>query len=84
MYSLVRAWQHVDCMGIDWHQIPDEYQCEKCQPRYVDKRRAVEIQKKKIAEKLCVGVNDDSDSSDTPISSTYFLFLCIFQLFLNT
>lgn len=60
-------------MGIDWHQIPDEYQCEKCQPRYIDKRRAVEIQRKKIAEKLCVGLNDDSDS-DTPLTSKYFYY----------
>lgn len=63
------AWQHVVCMGIDWHQIPDEYQCEKCQPRYIDKRRAIEIQKKKIEDKLCIGLNDDSDSSDNPSTS---------------
>lgn len=56
-------------MGISWNQIPEEYQCEKCQPRYIDKKRAVEIQKKKIAEKLCIGVNDDSDSSDAPAPS---------------
>ena len=69
LHLFSRVWQHVVCMGISWNQIPEEYQCEKCQPRYIDKKRAVEIQKKKIAEKLCIGVNDDSDSSDAPAPS---------------
>ncbi|XP_037935353.1 uncharacterized protein LOC119669506 isoform X2 [Teleopsis dalmanni] len=38
------AWQHVDCMGIERHNIPEEYLCEICQPRPVDKVRARQIQ----------------------------------------
>ncbi|GAB0099513.1 hypothetical protein DMENIID0001_153850 [Sergentomyia squamirostris] len=38
------AWQHVDCMGIDRQNIPDEYNCEMCQPRSVDKNRARSLQ----------------------------------------
>ncbi|TMW49418.1 hypothetical protein DOY81_005504 [Sarcophaga bullata] len=38
------AWQHVDCMGIDRQNIPDEYLCELCQPRVVDKARARSLQ----------------------------------------
>ncbi|KNC31093.1 hypothetical protein FF38_02787, partial [Lucilia cuprina] len=38
------AWQHVDCMGIDRQNIPDEYLCELCQPRDVDKVRARSLQ----------------------------------------
>uniref|UniRef100_A0A1B0CRL4 Putative histone-lysine n-methyltransferase mll5 n=1 Tax=Lutzomyia longipalpis TaxID=7200 RepID=A0A1B0CRL4_LUTLO len=38
------AWQHVDCMGIDRQNIPDEYNCEMCQPRPVDKARARNLQ----------------------------------------
>ncbi|XP_059216909.1 serine-rich adhesin for platelets isoform X2 [Stomoxys calcitrans] len=43
------AWQHVDCMGIDRQNIPDEYLCELCQPRPVDKARAraLQVQKRK-------------------------------------
>ncbi|XP_054732876.1 platelet binding protein GspB [Anastrepha obliqua] len=44
------AWQHVDCMGIDRQNIPDEYQCEVCQPRQVDKARARALQLMKRKE----------------------------------
>ncbi|XP_055377205.1 uncharacterized protein LOC129609293 isoform X2 [Condylostylus longicornis] len=38
------TWQHVDCMGIDRTNIPEEYLCEICQPRQVDKARARSLQ----------------------------------------
>lgn len=38
------TWQHVDCMGIDRMNIPDEYNCDLCQPRPVDKNRARTLQ----------------------------------------
>lgn len=38
------AWQHVDCMGIDRTNIPDEYNCVVCQPRPVDRLRARSLQ----------------------------------------
>lgn len=38
------SWQHVDCMGIDRMNIPDEYHCEVCQPRPMDKNRARTLQ----------------------------------------
>ncbi|XP_067645548.1 platelet binding protein GspB-like isoform X2 [Eurosta solidaginis] len=44
------VWQHVDCMGIDRQNIPDEYQCEVCQPRAVDKARARSLQLMKRRE----------------------------------
>uniref|UniRef100_A0A1A9WSN6 SET domain-containing protein n=1 Tax=Glossina brevipalpis TaxID=37001 RepID=A0A1A9WSN6_9MUSC len=44
------AWQHVDCMGIDRQNIPDEYLCELCQPRVVDKIRARSLQLMKRKE----------------------------------
>ena len=31
------VWQHVVCMGLDRNNIPDEYLCEKCHPRFVDR-----------------------------------------------
>ena len=31
------VWQHVVCMGLDKNNIPDEYLCEKCNPRTVDR-----------------------------------------------
>ena len=42
-----RVWQHVDCMGLDRNSIPDSYFCELCEPRKLDKHRAVVIQTKK-------------------------------------
>lgn len=44
------AWQHVDCMGIDRQNIPEEYKCELCQPRSIDKQRARHIQLQKRKE----------------------------------
>ncbi|PSN38835.1 hypothetical protein C0J52_12608 [Blattella germanica] len=59
------VWQHVDCMGIDRSNIPDEYMCERCQPRRIDRQRARTLQLRKREELL----NTDS-SSDTSSSST--------------
>merc|ERR1719410_396663 len=39
------VWQHVVCMGLDKNNIPDEYLCEKCSPRPVDRKRAKALQK---------------------------------------
>ncbi|KDR16326.1 Histone-lysine N-methyltransferase MLL5 [Zootermopsis nevadensis] len=59
------VWQHVDCMGIDRSNIPDEYMCERCQPRRVDRQHARTLQLRKREELL----NTDS-SSDTSSSSS--------------
>ncbi|XP_046681254.1 inactive histone-lysine N-methyltransferase 2E-like isoform X2 [Homalodisca vitripennis] len=59
------VWQHVDCMGIDRTNIPDEYQCEKCQPRRIDKQKAIALQMRKKKELL-----DTSDSSSDTSSSS--------------
>ncbi|XP_018421941.1 PREDICTED: histone-lysine N-methyltransferase 2E isoform X2 [Nanorana parkeri] len=41
------VWQHIDCMGIDRQNIPDIYLCERCQPRALDRERAVLLQQRK-------------------------------------
>ena len=43
-------WQHVDCMGVDRNDIPDKYLCELCEPRKVEKAKAVALQIKKRQE----------------------------------
>ncbi|KAF4518503.1 hypothetical protein B566_EDAN009703, partial [Ephemera danica] len=52
------VWQHVDCMGIDRSNIPDEYMCELCKPRRVDRTRARNLQLRKQMH------NDTSSSDD--------------------
>ncbi|XP_059488257.1 inactive histone-lysine N-methyltransferase 2E [Neocloeon triangulifer] len=52
------VWQHVDCMGIDRNNIPEEYLCEQCQPRRVDRTRARNLQLRKQMH------NDTSSSDD--------------------
>uniref|UniRef100_A0A0C9RDS7 Mll5 protein n=1 Tax=Fopius arisanus TaxID=64838 RepID=A0A0C9RDS7_9HYME len=59
------VWQHVDCMGIDRSNIPDEYLCEICRPRRVDRQRARTLQMRKREELL----NSDT-SSDTSSTSS--------------
>ncbi|KAL3852281.1 hypothetical protein ACJMK2_015945 [Sinanodonta woodiana] len=41
------VWQHIECLGIDKNSIPDNYYCEECEPREVDRVRARQIQTKK-------------------------------------
>ena len=41
---LNRVWQHVVCMGLDKNNIPDEYLCEVCKPRPIDRKRAKSLQ----------------------------------------
>ena len=41
-----RVWQHVVCMGLDKNNIPDEYLCEVCKPRPIDRKRAKAMQVK--------------------------------------
>lgn len=43
----VSAWQHIDCMGIDRQNIPETYLCERCQPRHLDRERAILLQTRK-------------------------------------
>lgn len=49
-YNNNSVWQHVDCMGIDSQNIPDEYLCELCQPRIIDRERARSLQLMKHSE----------------------------------
>lgn len=39
-------WQHVICVGLDGKHIPDDYYCEECVPRPVNKDYANSVQKK--------------------------------------
>nr|XP_018900678.1 PREDICTED: uncharacterized protein LOC109032830 [Bemisia tabaci] len=59
------VWQHVECMSLTRENIPDEYQCERCQPRPVNKQRAIQLQQKKRKQLF----NDTTDS-DSSISSS--------------
>lgn len=45
--GVCRVWQHVDCMGVEREHIPEMYLCEVCQPRHVDRRKAMLIQRKR-------------------------------------
>jgi hypothetical protein len=53
------VWQHVDCMRVDRENIPDSYLCELCQPRHVDKHRAIQIQTRK-RDDLCKSLSKSS------------------------
>lgn len=71
-----RVWQHVDCMGIDRNNIPDEYLCEKCQPRRTEKQKAIALQLRKKKELL-----DTSDSSsDSSSGASTLIITIIFRL----
>ncbi|XP_021711644.1 uncharacterized protein LOC5568599 isoform X2 [Aedes aegypti] len=66
------AWQHVDCMGIDRANIPDEYNCEMCQPRPVDRIRArtLQMEKRKEQSLLLANNNLQIPVGDAAVTST--------------
>ncbi|KAG0379138.1 hypothetical protein BGX24_001601 [Mortierella sp. AD032] len=41
------VWQHAVCVGIGQSNVPDKYLCELCSPRPMDKKRAIEIQRRR-------------------------------------
>lgn len=53
------VWQHVVCMGLDKNNIPDEYLCEVCEPRPIDRKRAKALQARRRSELF-----NNSSSSD--------------------
>ncbi|XP_041442462.1 inactive histone-lysine N-methyltransferase 2E isoform X2 [Xenopus laevis] len=67
------VWQHIDCMGIDRQNIPDIYLCERCQPRALDKERAVLLQQKK-REHLSDGDTSATESCDEVPMELYTAF----------
>ncbi|ROT64638.1 hypothetical protein C7M84_017420 [Penaeus vannamei] len=57
---------HVDCMEIDRENIPDEYLCEACEPRMIDrfKARALQIRRRQeIKAHLARLSSSDSDDN---------------------
>lgn len=59
------VWQHVDCMEIDRKNIPDEYLCEACEPRMIDrfKARALQIRRRQEIKAHLARISS-SDSDD--------------------
>jgi hypothetical protein len=55
------VWQHVVCMGLDKNNIPDEYLCEVCKPRPIDRKRAKAMQARRRNE---IRELNNSSSSD--------------------
>ncbi|KAK8720975.1 hypothetical protein OTU49_013002 [Cherax quadricarinatus] len=59
------VWQHVDCMEIDRDNIPDEYLCEACDPRSIDRFKARALQIRRRQEiKAHIARMSSSDSDD--------------------
>nr|XP_060634334.1 inactive histone-lysine N-methyltransferase 2E isoform X2 [Anolis sagrei ordinatus] len=67
------VWQHIDCMGIDRQHIPDTYLCERCQPRTLDKERAVLLQRRK-RENMSDGDTSATESGDEVPVELYTAF----------
>jgi hypothetical protein len=54
-------------MGLDKNNIPEEYLCEKCKPRPVDKKRAKALQRAREKEIFARLNFDSSDDEKKPI-----------------
>ncbi|XP_053262226.1 inactive histone-lysine N-methyltransferase 2E isoform X2 [Podarcis raffonei] len=67
------VWQHIDCMGIDRQHIPDIYLCERCQPRNLDKERAMLLQRRK-RENMSDGDTSATESGDEVPVELYTAF----------
>lgn len=61
-----QVWQHVVCMGLSKDNIPEEYLCEACHPRSIDKLKAhtIQLRKRDLLAKLPQpGSSSDSDDN---------------------
>ncbi|XP_048466419.1 inactive histone-lysine N-methyltransferase 2E isoform X5 [Rhincodon typus] len=67
------VWQHIDCMGIDRQHIPETYLCDRCQPRCLDRDRAVLLQTKK-RENMSDGDTSATESGDEVPVELYTAF----------
>ncbi|KAL4659434.1 histone-lysine N-methyltransferase 2E-like isoform X1 [Arapaima gigas] len=67
------VWQHIDCMGIDRQHIPETYLCERCQPRSLDRDRAIVLQTRK-RENLSDGDTSATESGDEVPLELYTAF----------
>lgn len=67
------AWQHIDCMGIDRQNIPETYLCERCQPRHLDRERAILLQTRK-RDCLSDGDTSATESGDEVPLELYSTF----------
>lgn len=52
-------------MGIDRNNIPEEYRCERCEPRRIDRQRARTIQLRKREELRHTDTSSDASSSSS-------------------
>lgn len=66
------VWQHVDCMGIDRQNIPEEYKCELCQPRTIDRNRArtLQLMKRKEQQNFILMNSSQLQPQSQPPSAT--------------
>ncbi|XP_028810655.1 inactive histone-lysine N-methyltransferase 2E isoform X2 [Denticeps clupeoides] len=67
------VWQHIDCMGIDRQHIPETYLCERCQPRSLDRDRAIVLQTRK-RENMSDGDTSATESGDEVPLELYTTF----------
>ncbi|KAL2102900.1 hypothetical protein ACEWY4_002068 [Coilia grayii] len=67
------VWQHIDCMGIDRQHIPETYLCERCQPRSLDRDRAIVLQTRK-RENMSDGDTSATESGDEVPLELYSAF----------
>uniref|UniRef100_A0AAQ4R1Q0 SET domain-containing protein n=1 Tax=Gasterosteus aculeatus aculeatus TaxID=481459 RepID=A0AAQ4R1Q0_GASAC len=67
------AWQLIDCMGIDRQNIPETYLYERCQPRHLDRERAILLQTRK-RECLSDGDTSATESGDEVPLELYSTF----------
>ncbi|XP_048875562.1 LOW QUALITY PROTEIN: inactive histone-lysine N-methyltransferase 2E [Brienomyrus brachyistius] len=67
------VWQHIDCMGIDRQHIPETYLCERCQPRSLDRERAILLQTRK-RDNMSDGDTSATESGDEVPLELYTAF----------
>lgn len=63
------VWQHVVCMGLDKHNIPDEYLCEVCKPRPIDRKRAKALQSRRRTEIAANSSSSEDSNKRGPFSN---------------
>eukprot|EP00794_Sanderia_malayensis_P006222 gene6222-6938_t len=66
------TWQHIECMGIKSDSVPDNYLCDRCEPRTLDVERARAIQRRKKERHSDDDGDDDTDTDEEVQRSTSY------------
>lgn len=66
------VWQHCACFGMSHASVPDEYLCEKCDPRPVDTNYARAVQRRRLQDEARKAPRAEHSAAAAAAAATMF------------